>query len=282
MRIRIGVVHTFVIVFLCAAIFGPLGYFGYRLLFAPGQFGKQERPRTHTALVADTSLAEFDKCMKLKNSGDLLAARSALDLFVVQNPDSPRIGQAKDALGEINADIFFSTTPSPEKRQYVVQKGDTLSAIEKKTGVSAEFIIRTNNLEDAAKLSIGQALIISRPDFTVQISRKAQTVTLFNKGKFFKQYRVKSWNAPAAKSAAPVATRVTEKIAWRNGQRVTFGAKGYAGSGRWIALGAAGFTLYTDAADADSPKPPGGIGLPAEEMEELSTLLNKNAPVTIQ
>jgi hypothetical protein len=51
---------------------------------------------------------------------------------------------------------------------------------------------------------------------------------------------------------------------------------------RWIALGAAGYTLYTDAPVADGAKPPAGLGLDAEEMEELSTLLNKNTPVTIQ
>jgi hypothetical protein len=281
-RIRIGVVKAFVIVFLCAAIFGPSGYFCYRLFIAPGRIEKREKSRPRAPLPPDASIAEFEKCMKVKSGGDLLAARDALDAFVSQNPNSPKTEEAKDALGEVNTDIFFSTIPSPDKQQYVVQKGDTLSAIEKKTHVSGEFIIRSNNIEDAAKLSIGQVLIVSRPEFTVQISRKAQTVTLLNKARFFKQYRVKAWNAPATKSTAAVSTRVVEKIAWKKGQRVSFGSKDYAGSARWIALGAAGYTLYTDAPEAGGAKPPVGLGLSAEEMEELSTLLNKNTPVTIQ
>jgi LysM repeat protein len=277
-----GVVKAFVIIFLCVAIFGPSAYFFHRLFIAPGQIERMEKSRPRAPLPPDVSIAEFDKCLKVKNSGDLLAARTALDDFVAQNPDSPKIEEAKDALGEVNTDIFFSTIPSPEKQQYVVQNGDTLSAIEKKTHVSGEFIVRSNNIEDAARISIGQVLIVSRPDFIMQISRKAQTVTLLNKGKFFKQYRVKAWNAPATKSTAPVNTRIIEKIAWKKGQRVTFGSKDYAGSARWIALGAAGYTLYTDAPVADGAKPPAGLGLDAEEMEELSTLLNKNTPVTIQ
>jgi LysM repeat protein len=281
-RIRMGVVKAFVIVFLCAAIFGPTGYFGYRLFVAPGLAGKNDRMRAYSAPPSDPDIAEFARCMKLKAGGDLLAARDALNSFVEQNPNSPKIGEAKDALGETNTDIFFSTTPSPDKLQYVIQKGDTLSAIENKTRASAEFIMRTNNLEDPGRLRVGQVLSVPRSDFRVGISRVAHTVILLNNGKFFKQYRVKSWNAPAAKSPASVSTRVVEKIAWKNGRRVTFGTKEYAGSSRWIALGTAGYTLYTDAPETSAGKPPGGLGLSADEMEELSTLLNRNTPVTIQ
>lgn len=282
MRIRVGTVKIFVIVFLCVAIFGPAAYFNYRLFIAPGRIAKKEKSLPRPTLPPDPSIAEFERCMKLKAGGDPVVAREAFAAFVVQNPDSPKTEAAKDVLGEINTDIFFSTIPSPDKRQYVIQKGDTLSAIEKKTRASSEFIMRTNNLEDPTKLRIGQVLIVSQPEFTVTINRKSQVVTLFNKGIFFKQYRVKTWNAPVSKSPTPITTKVVEKIAWKNGQRVTFGKKEYAGSARWIALGTPGYTLYTDAPEPGASKPAGGLGLSAEEMEELSTLLNRNTSVTIQ
>lgn len=281
-RIRGGVVKAFVIVFLCIAIFGSAGFSCYRLFVAPQRNAKRESARPRPTMPPDPSIVEFEKCLKLKNAGKLDDARGALESFVDHNPNSPRIEEAKDALGGINAAIFLSTAPGPNKEQYVIQKGDTISAIERKTKTPSELIMRLNGIEDPTKLRIGETLIISHLEFSVKINRKTQVIALFNKGKFFKQYHVRSWNAPATRNPAAASGRVIEKVAWKDGHRVVFGTKEYAGSGRWISFSVPGFTLYTDEPDEGTPKPPGGLGMAAEEMKELSTLLNRSAPVTIE
>jgi LysM repeat protein len=185
-------------------------------------------------------------------------------------------------LGEANADIFFSSTPSPDKQEYVVQKGDALAKIMRKFKTTPELIMRQNNLEDPTKLQIGQRLLISQPEFTVLIDRKAQRITLYNRGRFFKEYPAKSWSAPG--KGGPVETTVAEMIAWHNGERVAFGAKGFAGSQRWITLAAGGYTIYSEPDDpsVEAQKPQGGIGLPEAEAEELATLVRRGTPVKIQ
>ncbi len=232
-------------------------------------------------LPPDPSIAEYERCMEVKKGGNLLDARAAFEDFVSQNPDSPRIDEARDALGEINTKLFFSDAPDPEKQQYVIQKGDTISAIERKTKVPSDLIMRLNKIDDPTKLRIGEVLNISRPQFSLKINRKTKMVMLFNKGKFFKEYKIDPWEAPPSKSNAPTSAKVVDKSAWKNNQRVAFGAKEYNESGRWIATNATGYTLYSQGVDG-VPKPQGGLGMKAEDIEELSTLINRGTPVTIE
>ena len=141
--------------------------------------------------------------------------------------------------------------------------------------------MRCNNLEDPTKLRIGQVLLVNQNDFSVLIDRKEHTLTLLNHLRFFKQYNAASWTVPPVKKGmekVPIAAKVGEKIAWRNGARVVFGTKEYEGSERWVEIGAKGYTLYTEGGQ----KPTAGIGFAPDDMEELSTLLTKNVPVTIQ
>jgi LysM repeat protein len=56
-----------------------------------------------------------------------------------------------------------AATPTATTRTYVVQEGDTLSAIAEQFGVSAAAILQANGLEDADSLSQGQELTIPSP-----------------------------------------------------------------------------------------------------------------------
>ena len=56
---------------------------------------------------------------------------------------------------------------------------------------NAELIFRANKME-TINLKIGQPLVIPQLDISVVVDRKAGTVTLLNKGQFFKEYRTLS------------------------------------------------------------------------------------------
>jgi hypothetical protein len=143
--------------------------------------------------------------------------------------------------------------------------------------------MRTNNLTNSM-LRVGQHLLISRPDFSVFIQRKAQTVILLNHGQFFKRYHVRTVKL-SAKQPPRITTRVAEILAWKNGKRVGFGTKEYVGSTRWIRLAQPGYFLFAepDATHRDAagqPAPP-GLGMTASDAEELSSLVNSKTSVTI-
>jgi hypothetical protein len=143
--------------------------------------------------------------------------------------------------------------------------------------------MRTNNLTNSM-LRVGQRLLISRPDFSIFIQRKAQTVILLNHGQFFKRYHVKTVKL-SAKQPPRITTRVAEILAWKDGKRVGFGTKEYAGSTRWIRLAQPGYFIFAEPdathKDAANQPPPPGLGLLASDVEELSSLVNSKTAVTI-
>jgi spore germination protein len=58
---------------------------------------------------------------------------------------------------------------------YIIKSGDTLEAISRETGVAKEQIVSDNNLSEADKLAVGEALIILKPAFT-DIAHSGDTV----------------------------------------------------------------------------------------------------------
>jgi LysM repeat protein len=270
------------VLFLAIIIFGGAYWFGANYVFKEDiQVRKEQRGDVTPEPRIDLSLPEFEAAAKLRQDGKIPEARAALATYIQKYPTSSRAEEAKDLLGEINIDIFLSRTPSPEKQEYVVQGGDVINKVARKMKTTPELIMRMNNMS-GTMLHIGEHLLISHPDFAIVVQRKQNLLTLLNHGGFFKQYHVREAKLPA--KASKVQTKVVEVMAFRDGKRVGFGTKEFIGSTRWIRLGSQAYTIYSmpDSAHATiQPPPPQGIGLAAADVEELSSLVNKQTQVTI-
>jgi hypothetical protein len=131
---------------------------------------------------------------------------------------------------------------------------------------------------------VGERLLISHPEFSLVIQRKAQLVVLLDKGAFFKQYHVQELKL-APKQPSRMNSRVAEIMAWSGGKRVGLGSKEYANSVRWVRLGAPGYILYSvpdgKHPRLDQPPPATGLALAASDLDELSSLVNSRTPATI-
>lgn len=269
---------------LALVIFGSAAFFGYHIIIKPEMAVRAEqRGEVPEEPKVDISLPEFQAAGQLRQQGKLAEARSALTVFLQKFPNGPHSEEAKDLLGDINMEILLSKYPSPEKQEYVVKKGDVLARVAAKTKTTPELIMRTNRITGGI-LHIGERLLISHPEFSLFIQRKAQTVVLLDKGNFFKRYRIKTVKLPA-KQPPRVTTKVAETMAWKGDKRVGFGTKEYAGSVRWIRLNTPGYILYSElpperSAGAVAP-PPSGFGMAAADVEELSGLVNGKTAVTI-
>src|SRR5947208_6176773 len=273
------------VLLLALAIFGAAAWFGYNT-FVKEEIAvkKEQRGEVTPPPAPDISLPEFRAADQMRQAGKLSEARGALVAFIQKYPSGKHLDEARDVLAEINIDIFLSRHPSPEKIDYVVKSGDVLAKIARKLKTTPELIMRMNNMS-GTMLHIGEHLLISHPDFSMAIQRKANLVVVLNHGAFFKQYHVREAKLQP-KQAAKIATKVAETMAWKGGKRVGIGSKEYLSSTRWIRLaGAAGYTLYSvpDAAhpNLEQPPPPAGLGLAASDVEELSSLVNNKTAVTI-
>ncbi len=270
------------VLLLAAFIFGA-AWFGYNLVFKEDiQVRKEQRGEITPSATPDISLPEFEAAAKLRQEGKLVEARNALTLLIQKYPNGLHVEEAKDLLGEANVDILLSTHPSPEKEEYIVKPGDVLAKVGRRMKSTPELIMRMNNLS-GTMLRIGQKLLISHPNFSIIIQRKAKVIVLLNNGAFFKQYHVREEKLPA-KATPKIITRVSETLAWKDGKRVGFGTKEYAESTRWIRLANSAYTIYSvpDGAHSTVEEPPSqGLGLDASDVEELSSLVNNKTPVTI-
>jgi LysM repeat protein len=273
------------VLLLALIIFGGAAWFGYNS-FVKEEIAvkKEQRGEVVPAPTPDISLPEFQVAAQLRQEGKLAEARDALVAFIQKYPAGLHVEEAKDLLGEVNVDILLSRYPSPEKTEYVVKSGDVLAKISRKLKTTPELIMRMNNMS-GTMLHIGEHLLISHPDFSIVIQRKANLVVLLNHGAFFKQYHVREAKL-SPKQPSKITAKVAETMAWKDGKRIGLGSKDYIGSTRWIRLaGAAAYTLYSmpDSAhpNLDQPPPPVGLGLAASDVEELSSLVNNRTPVTI-
>ena len=271
------------VLFLAIIIFGGAAWFGYNYVFKEDiQVRKEQRGDVTPEPRIDLTLPEFEAAAKLRQEGKIPEARAALTSFVQKYPSSPSADAAKDLLGEVNIGIFLSRTPSPEKEEYVVKPGDVINKVAHKMKTTPELIMRMNNMS-STMLHIGEHLLVSHPEFALVVQRKQNLLTVLNHGGFFKQYHIKELKVPG-KASSKVQTKVSEVMAWRDGKRVGFGTKEFIGSTRWIRLGSQAYTIYAvpdSAHQVVQPPPPQGIGLAAADVEELSSLVNKQTGVTI-
>jgi LysM repeat protein len=269
---------------LAVIIFGGAAFFSYDLFVKPERKIQQEKSgEIPVEPVPDVSLPEFQAAAKMRQEGKLIEARDALLTLLQKFPTGQHVEEAKDLLGQVNVEMLFTDYRSPEKQEYVVRSGDVLAKIANKTNTTPELIMRTNNLTNPM-LRVGQRLLISHPDFSIFIQRKAQTVILLNHGNFFKRYHVKVVKL-SAKQPPRITTRVAEVMAWKGGRRVGFGTKEWVGSTRWVRLAQPGYFLFavaeTGRREESNQPPPPGLGLSMGDMEELSSLVNSKTAVTI-
>ncbi len=268
-----------VVLLIAAVVFSAIGYFSFKLLIAPEKEARAE----HSASIAyaaavpeatpEPGLDEFESAMALVGDrARTLEATAALQEFVAKYPSASVIGDAKAALGELNASVVFTTVDGPGKSNYIVASGDSLVRIASKTNSSAELILRSNNLA-SIDLQIGQELKIPQLDTAIVVDRATSTLTLFNNNVFFKEYALL---APVPGSAG-VDTTVREKIATRNAKRVIFGGADYPGSERTVVLEQNAPTIRGGSATSGS-----GIVMSQTDIEELFPLVTRGTRVVIR
>ncbi len=269
---------------LAVLIFGGAALFSYKIFVRPEMVMRAELKSSATPIpTPDISLPEFRAAEKLKAEGKLTDARAALTALIQRYPSGPHVGEAQDLLGEVNISILLSDFPSPEKEEYIVRSGDVLARVASRMKSTPELIMRTNNLS-GTMLHIGQKLLVSRPEFSILIQRKAQLLYLLDHEHFFKRYHLLEEKLPA-NPPARTTTRIAEIMAWKDGKRIGIGSREFLNSTRWIRLGAAGYVLYSMPDDShqilDVPPPALGIGMTASDVDELSSLVNTRTAVTI-
>lgn len=270
-----------IILILVALILG--GGFGAYYLFVlkPKQEVLDSTVHATGQPTPDPSTPDFERAASLRGAGQFNQAREALNAFLTRYPESSHRQEAENLLGAINLEQAFSPEPGPDKVIYTVKSGDNLDKVARHTKANAELIYRASKLEKI-NLQIGQKLIIPQLDLSIEAHLNERRVILLNHGQFFRSYPIINLKVPGKKNIE-IKTKVGEKRAFRNNVAVAPFSKEYPGSLRQVIFaGQPGYTIYGEPGEGSVDKPPtNGIGLGANEAEELHTLVPIGTPATI-
>lgn len=252
---------------------------------------------TERVVYVPPIVAEIGKARKLRADGKLADAQQLLRKQLRIDGKRPEAKAARELLGEINTEMFFSTEVPFGKTEYVVKRGDTLWRIARKLDSSPEVIMRTNHM-DSDRLQPGDRLLVPDAEFTVTLDLPNDRAVVHTGDGFFKQYPIVAINLPR-RIKAPITTTVKGVTFWKDGAIVSAStdAERAAGTPR-LHLATGGYTLYGVSEDEgvsesavevsdgnDKPaapsRPPRGIALLKEDLAELQLLIDRGTPITI-
>ena len=133
-------------------------YIGYFILFQ-GSSGTGSKLEKKINLMEANSQAQAGKLEKMINAvqekQDLWEARLKSQEALTMEL-STKIGKLEKRQTEVN-----KLSPTKEKIQYKVKKGETLQSIAKKFKVSADDLARLNKLDKNRPVRVGDTLVIS-------------------------------------------------------------------------------------------------------------------------
>ncbi len=104
--------------------------------------------------------------------------------------DSDVWNESLDLLGKLNVELIFSPEETPESKNYIVQKGDTLVGIGAKLNTPVGMLCRANNLDENTTLRPNQVLKYTPKDFKLIVERSRCRAFLVDENGIFKRYVV--------------------------------------------------------------------------------------------
>ncbi len=263
------------------------GMLAYHVMVKPlgGVFSKIIPPPVKTSEgQSDTDLAKmldsvempdidpgektFQKAHELLALGKLPEAREKLTAIVNVFPSSSCAPVARRIVGEMNLDEILSADHMEGKQIHVVKRGDSFISIAAKYKTTLDCIIHLNSMVDPRGIHPGDELIVMPLEFHIIIDTGRNTLALLDGGRFICEYTILHRGAIGP---LPLHAKITSKYAEVDSHRVQPSSKEYRTANKVVQT--AKPPLPIRAWDGEG-KPPAGILLRPQDMEEINLLTN--------
>lgn len=157
---------------------------------APAAAAIPAAPAVPPVVPADSRAQQlFTRAQSLLAAGSLEQSRDLLGEVIATASDENLKNNAVRVQGRINVQLFLSAVPTPEKKTYIVQPGDSLDKIARLNKTTVDLIRKINKV-DGNLIYPGGRLLVPAAPFVVQVSKSARTLDLTMNGKLFKRYSV--------------------------------------------------------------------------------------------
>jgi len=208
-------------------------------------------------------------------------------------PDEALRTRIEETLGALNVELIRTPWPMAEKKEVIVQEGDSIKALARKYGTTVEMIVKGNALKRPDVIRPDQRLKVFTGKMAITINKTRNDLLLTANDRYFKRYRV----GTGRYDKTPVGTfviseRIPEPPWWReDGQTVPFGDKENILGTRWMAIKATGTTPEIrgygihgtwDTNSIGRAESGGCIRLKNEDIEELFELTPVGTTVVIE
>jgi len=220
----------------------------------------------------------FDRAAELIALGRVEEGREKLLYVVNFYPDSPVAPEAKRILGEMNLDDLLSTENMEGKSVCTVKPGDSFLGIAARYQTTLDCLMLLNGLKGFDRLHPGDKLVVMPLNFRVLIDPNRRTLTLWDKGRFLKEYRLLACDPGRLGHGAK--TKIKGKTGILGDKRVPPSSKDYRGSDKVLGLAAGGLAIR--AMPEDGSASGAGFFLSRPDMEELALLLRVGNEVEIR
>jgi len=230
---------------------------------------------------AESNTEQYQQALALEGEDKLAEARAVLQPLADDGEASDKI---LDLLGQIDTKILFTAASAPEKTDYTIAAGDSLSKLAQKFGTTIDLIKKSNNLT-RDMIRVGDRLRIYQGHFAVTVSKTANELRLTDNGKFFKRYRVGTGQySKTPVGEFKITTRIPNPPWWRaDGKTIPFGDPENILGTHWLGLNVTGYGIHGtwDTNSIGKQATAGCIRLLNDDIAELYTILPVGSTVVI-
>lgn len=223
-------------------------------------------------------------------TGDVMGSQKDLAALMQRLPENAPASLRQGveyALGLCNLNVLLSSEPQEGDEIYVLQKGDTLDRLKRKFKVSPEVIMGINRIPDARRLTIGRRIKIPHLEFSIVVNKADNTLTLYNHGKFFKKYIVRTGQTDnlTPNGDFHILNKMKDPP-WRNpkdGMSYKGGEPGNELGSRWMGFMGVNVGIH-EASDPNTLgkyTSNGCVGMKREDVEELYNLVPSGTPLKV-
>lgn len=215
----------------------------------------------------DPGEKSYQKAQELLAIGKLPEAREKLTAIVNVYPSSASAPAARRIVGEINLDELLSTSHMEGKKTHTVKRGDALLGIASQYKTTIENMIYINSLLELRGIQPGDEFVVMPLEFRLLIEPKRKSLSLWDGGKFIKEYQI----LHVSGSFQPGQRgKISAKSAEIDGKKVLPPSKLYPVAAKVVQIAKPAVQIRSW--DGDGDKPPGGILLKPQDMEEINLL----------
>jgi hypothetical protein len=219
----------------------------------------------------------FQKAHEMLALGRIAEAREKLSAIVNVFPSSSSAPAARRIVGDINLDEILSSSHMEGKQIHTVARGDSLLGIAARYKTTIDCMMHLNSMMEIPRIQPGHEIIVMPLEFRLLIEPRRQSVSLWDGGRFIREYPVLHLSQSAATARR---TTIASKAAELDGRRVLPESKDYRAADKVIVIDKP--PLQIRAWDGSGEKPAAGILLRPADMEEIALLTRVGNEVEIR